>query len=51
MQWVVEGKMQDPTKNDVILRTTVESGKIMKDGLIKKNKSIKTEKIIKKGKR
>lgn len=50
-EYVHGGKMQDPAKNDVILRTTVESGKIMKDGLIKKNKSIKTEKIIKKGKR
>lgn len=45
------GKMQSPDKNDIYKRVTIESGRIMKDGLVKKNKSVKTETLIKKGKR
>lgn len=45
------GKMQSPDKADVYLRTTVKSGVILKDGLIKHNKDKKEEKLIKKGKR
>ena len=45
------GKMIGPEKDDIFLRTTFESGKIMKDGLRKKNKSVVEDKIIKRGKR
>ena len=45
------GKMIDPAKNDIYERTTKQSGKIMPDGLRKKNKAEVTDKLIKSGKR
>lgn len=48
---VHNSKMQDPSKNDIYERTEYNSGKIFKDGLIKKNKAEKNERLIKKGKR
>lgn len=51
VQFVHGGKMQSYEKNDVYLRTEVVTGKIMKDGLHRENKPIKTETLIKKGKR
>ena len=45
------GKMISPDKNDIYQRTTFESGLIMRDGLIKRNKSTKEETLIKRGKR
>lgn len=45
------GKMQSPDKNDIYERTEKQSGKIMPDGLRKKNKTEVTDKLIKKGKR
>lgn len=45
------GKMQSADKNDVYERLTKQSGKIMPDGLRKKNKPEIFDKIIKKGKR
>lgn len=44
------GKMSSPDKADIVERTTIFSGNIMPDGLRKQNKSIKSEKLIKKGK-
>lgn len=48
---VYGGKMQSADKNDIYERTTKQSGKIMPDGLRKKNKPEIFDKIIKKGKR
>ena len=45
------GKMIDPRKDDVYERTEYNSGKIFKDGLIKRNKSTKSERLVKKGRR
>ena len=45
------GKMQSADKNDIYERLTKQSGKIMPDGLRKKNKTEVTDKLIKKGKR
>lgn len=45
------GKMQSTEKNDIYRRTEVITGKIMKDGLRRENKPIKTETLIKRGKR
>lgn len=45
------GKMQSEEKNDIYRRTEVITGKIMKDGLWRDNKPVKTEVLIKKGKR
>ena len=45
------GKMQSAEKNDIYRRTEVITGKIMKDGLRRENKPIKTETLIKRGKR
>ncbi|MBU5481733.1 hypothetical protein [Blautia sp. MSJ-19] len=45
------GKMQGPEKNDIYRRTEVVTGKIMKDGLRRENKPVKTETLIKRGKR
>ena len=45
------GKMQSYEKNDVYRRVEVITGKIMKDGLRRENKPVKTETLIKKGKR
>ena len=41
------GKFIDPRKNGMIEKTTIETGIIMPDGLIKKNKPQITKKIIK----
>lgn len=40
------GKMIDPSKNKIYQRTTTKSGLIYKDGLIKHNKDVKSEKYI-----
>ena len=48
-QHVHGGKMQSQSKNDPYERTTTESGVIMQDGLVKKNKPVKVERLIKKG--
>lgn len=45
------GKMQSPDKNDIYERVKKNSGVIMPDGLIKKNKSEYTDTLIKKGRR
>lgn len=46
------GKMIDPSKDKIYERTTKQSGKIMPDGLRKKNKAEVTDKFIKiRGKR
>lgn len=45
------GKMQSAEKNDIYRRTEIITGKIMKDGLRRENKPIKTETLIKRGKR
>lgn len=45
------GKMQSPDKNDIYERTEKQSGKIMPDGLRKKNKTKVTDRLIKRGKR
>lgn len=47
----VHGGMQSPDKNDVVERTTVFSGVILRDGLIKRNKNQKEEKLIKRGRK
>lgn len=47
---VHNSKMQDPSKDDVYERTEYNSGKILRDGLIKRNKTEKNERLIKKGK-
>ena len=44
------GKMQSASKADTVERITVQSGTINKYGIIQKNKPIKKEKILKKGK-
>lgn len=49
VQEVHGGKMQDPAKNDHYERTVVHSGKIGKDGLIKRNKDEKNDVLIQKG--
>lgn len=48
---VHNSKMQSEDKNDVYERTEYYSGKIMKDGLIKKNKKTYKDVLIKRGKR
>lgn len=45
------GKMQSADKNDIYERVTKQSGKIMPDGLRKKNKPEISDKLIKRGKR
>lgn len=45
------GKMQSPEKNDIYERTEYYSGKIMQDGLRKKNKTVYTDVLVKRGKR
>lgn len=45
------GKMQSPDKADIYLRTTIKSGRILKDGLIKHNKDEKEEKLVRRGRR
>lgn len=45
------GKMQSPEKNDIYEKTEHYSGKIMRDGLLKKNKTVYTEVLVKRGKR
>lgn len=47
----VHGGWQSEEKDDVYRRTEVITGKIMKDGLRRENKPVKTEVLIKKGKR
>lgn len=44
------GKMQSPEKNDIYERTEHYSGKIMRDGLRKKNKTVYTDVLVKRGK-
>lgn len=44
------GKMQSPEKNDIYERTEHYSGKIMQDGLRKKNKTVYTDVLVKRGK-
>lgn len=48
---VHNSKMQSEDKNDVYERTEYYSGKIMKDGLIKKDKKKYKDVLIRKGKR
>ena len=43
------GKMQSATKADTVERITVQSGIINKYGIIKKNKPVKEEKVLKRG--
>lgn len=43
------GKMQSEEKNDIVERKTVFTGTIGKDGLLRKRKSSKEERIIKRG--
>lgn len=43
------GKMQSEEKNDIVERKTVFTGTIGKDGLLRKGKSSKEERIIKRG--
>lgn len=45
------GKMQSEEKNDIYERTETYSGKIMRDGLHRKNKSVYTDVLVKRGKR
>lgn len=47
----VHGGWQSEEKNDIYRRTEIVTGKIMKDGLRRENKPVKTETLIKKGKR
>lgn len=47
---VHNSKMQSEEKNDVYERTKTYSGKIMRDGLHRKNKSVYTDVLIKQGK-
>lgn len=51
VEYVHDGKMQDPNKNDVYERTEYYTGKIMPDGLIKRNKTTKEDKLIRRGRR
>lgn len=44
----VHGGWQSEEKNDVYRRTEVITGKIMKDGLRRENRPVKTEVLIKK---
>lgn len=44
------GKMQSPEKNDLYKRTEYYSGKIMKDGLIKRNLMTHEDVLVRKGK-
>lgn len=46
----VHGGWQSEEKNDIYRRTEVMTGKIMKDGLRRENRTAKTEVLIKKGK-
>ena len=43
------GKMQSATKADTVERITVQSGIINKYGIIKQNKPVKEEKVLKRG--
>ena len=43
------GKMQSIEKNDIVERKTTFTGTIGKDGLLRKGKSTKEEKVIKRG--
>lgn len=43
--------MHSPEKNDIYERTEYYSGKIMRDGLRKKNKTVYTDVLVKRGKR
>ena len=43
------GKMQSEDKNDIVERKTTFTGTIGKDGLFRKGKSTKEEKLIKRG--
>lgn len=45
------GKMISPDKDDIVKRITIFSGTIAKDGMRIKNQPIKTETIVKRGKR
>lgn len=51
VEYVHGGKMQDPNKNDTYERTEYHTGKIMPDGLIKRNKTTKEDKLIRRGRR
>lgn len=43
------GKMSSPEKADIYERVTTKTGRIMKDGLILKNKDVSVDNLIKKG--
>ena len=45
------GKMRSPEKDDIYRRTEVITGKSMKDGLLREDKPVKTEVLVKKGRR
>lgn len=49
--YVHGGKMQDPSKDDIYERTEYYTGKIMPDGLIKRNKTTREDKLIRRGRR
>lgn len=49
VQFVHGGKMISPDKNDLYERTIIHSGKIGKDGLIKRNKDEKTDVLLQRG--
>lgn len=51
VEYVHGGKMQDPRKNDIYERTEYYSGKFMRDGLIKRNKTTKEDRLIRRGRR
>lgn len=51
VNYVHGGKMMSPDKNDVYERTEYYTGKIFPDGLIKRNKTTKKDKLIRRGRR
>lgn len=51
VRYVHGGKMLSPDKDDIYERTEYYTGKIMPDGLIKRNKTTKEDKLIRRGRR
>ena len=51
IQHVHNSKMQDPSKNDIYERRINHTGIIRKNGKVSRNKSIKEDILIKKGKK
>ena len=51
IQHVHNSKMQDPAKNDIYERRITHSGIIRQNGKVSRNKPVKEDTLIKKGKR